>query len=192
MVLFEKSVIFVGWCKCAPMCSGVLLKMEVGICNGAWQRARRYPAYLWSLRWVYADKKTRRLIYAVYPRIPPNTPLPMWYRYMVPWDHKKVCLMVGLARTAVCPTHRQTDKQTTETTDLWQEASTRSMRHRLKTTLHHHTVSNSLPTQLTLEICSMTCSPTPKLWPCRKICLLHLSITKPHTILVPTKLCAFL
>ena len=34
-----------------------------------------YPAYLWSLRWVYAVKKTRRLVYGVYPRIPPNTPL---------------------------------------------------------------------------------------------------------------------
>jgi len=28
------------------MISGVLLKMEVGIRKGAWQRARRYPAYL--------------------------------------------------------------------------------------------------------------------------------------------------
>jgi len=34
-----------------------------------------YPAYLWSLRWVYAVNKTRRLVYGVYPRIPPNTPL---------------------------------------------------------------------------------------------------------------------
>jgi len=47
----------------------------VGIRKGAWRRAWRYPAYLWSLRWVYAVKKTRRLVYAVYPRIPPNTPL---------------------------------------------------------------------------------------------------------------------
>jgi len=31
--------------------------MEVGISKGAWQTAWRYPAYLWSLRWVYADKK---------------------------------------------------------------------------------------------------------------------------------------
>ena len=38
--------------------SGVLLKMEVGIRKGAWQRAWRYPAYLWSLRWIYAVKKT--------------------------------------------------------------------------------------------------------------------------------------
>jgi len=40
-----------------------------------------YPAYLWSLRWVYAVKKNpkvgvRRIpVYGVYPRIPPNTPL---------------------------------------------------------------------------------------------------------------------
>jgi len=51
--------------------SGVLLKMEVGIRKGAWRRAWRYPAYLWSLRWLYAVKKPRRLVYAVYPRIPP-------------------------------------------------------------------------------------------------------------------------
>ena len=56
--------------------SGVLLKIEVGIRKGAWRMACRYPAYLWSLRWVYAVKKTRRLVYGVYPRIPPpNTPL---------------------------------------------------------------------------------------------------------------------
>ena len=55
--------------------SGVLLKMKVGIRKGAWRRAWRYPAYLWSLRWVYAVKKTRRLVYSVYPCIPPNTPL---------------------------------------------------------------------------------------------------------------------
>ena len=56
--------------------SGVLLKMEVGIRKGAWRRAWRYPTYLWSLRWVYAVKKPRRLVYAVYPRIPPpSTPL---------------------------------------------------------------------------------------------------------------------
>jgi len=45
--------------------------MEVGIRKGAWRRAWRYPAYLWSLRWVYAVKKPRRLVYGVYPRIPP-------------------------------------------------------------------------------------------------------------------------
>ena len=41
----------------AAIASGVLLKMEVGIRKGAWQRDWRYPAYLWSLRWVYAVKK---------------------------------------------------------------------------------------------------------------------------------------
>jgi len=45
--------------------------MEVGICKGPWRRAWRYPAYLWSLRWVYAVKKTWRLVYSVYPGIPP-------------------------------------------------------------------------------------------------------------------------
>ena len=64
------------WFFQSPTASGVLLKMEVGIRRGAWQRAWRYPAYLWSLRWVYAVKKTWRLVYAVYPHIPPNTPLP--------------------------------------------------------------------------------------------------------------------
>jgi len=35
-----------------------------------------YPACLWSLRWVYAVKKTRRLVYGVYPPYTnPNTPL---------------------------------------------------------------------------------------------------------------------
>ena len=31
--------------------------MEVGIRKGAWRRAWRYPAYLWSLRWVSLSKK---------------------------------------------------------------------------------------------------------------------------------------
>ena len=31
----------------------------------------KITAYLWSLRWVYAVKKTRGLVYGVYPRIPP-------------------------------------------------------------------------------------------------------------------------
>jgi len=57
--------------KLWPVASGVLLKMEVDIRKRAWQRAWRYPAYLWSLRWVYAVKKTRRLVYGVYPRITP-------------------------------------------------------------------------------------------------------------------------
>jgi len=51
--------------------------------GGYTQRAWRYPASLWSLRWVYAVKKPRRLVYAVYPRIPPNTPLPIPNPY--PW-----------------------------------------------------------------------------------------------------------
>jgi len=42
---------------CMYVCiSGVLLKMEVGIRKRARQRDWRYPAYLWSLRWVYAVK----------------------------------------------------------------------------------------------------------------------------------------
>ena len=53
--------------------SGVLLKMEVGIRKGAWQRDGRYPAYLWSLRWVYAVKKTQRLVgYTPYTRVYPQ------------------------------------------------------------------------------------------------------------------------
>ena len=35
--------------------------MEVGIRKRAWQRDWRYPAYLWSLRWVYAVKRTREV-----------------------------------------------------------------------------------------------------------------------------------
>ena len=60
---------------CLVITSGVLLKMEVGIRKGAWRRAWRYPTYLWSLRWVYGytlSKKPRRLVYGVYPRIPPQ------------------------------------------------------------------------------------------------------------------------
>jgi len=53
-------LVYSQWC---------IAKMEVGICKGAWQRAWRYPAYLWSQRWVYAVKKTRRLVYGVYPPI---------------------------------------------------------------------------------------------------------------------------
>jgi len=51
--------------------SGALLKMELGICKGAWWRAWRYPAYLWSLRWVYAVKKTPEVGVR---RIPAYTP----------------------------------------------------------------------------------------------------------------------
>ena len=55
--------------------SGVLLKMEVGIRKGAWQRAWRYPAYLWSLRWVYAVKKNPEVGIRRIPAYTPNTPL---------------------------------------------------------------------------------------------------------------------
>jgi len=44
-----------------PISSVVLLKLEVGIRKRAWQRDWRYPAYLWSLRWVYAVKRTREV-----------------------------------------------------------------------------------------------------------------------------------
>ena len=51
--------------------NGVLLKMEVGIRKRASQRAWRYPAYLWSLRWVYAVKKNPEVGIR---RIPAYTP----------------------------------------------------------------------------------------------------------------------
>ena len=53
------------------MASGVLLKMEVGIRKGAWRRAWRYPANLWSLRWVYTVRKTPEVGIR---RIPAYTP----------------------------------------------------------------------------------------------------------------------
>ena len=57
---YSLSIAVISICLCVlkelPIFSGVLLKMEVGICKGAWRRAWRYPAYLWSLRWVYAVK----------------------------------------------------------------------------------------------------------------------------------------
>ena len=57
-------------CQMHPITtSGVLLKMDVDIRKRAWRRAWRYPAYLWSQRWVYAVKKIRRLVYGVYPPI---------------------------------------------------------------------------------------------------------------------------
>ena len=60
------SVFFTG-----RMPSGVLPKMEVGICKGARQRDWRYPAYLWSLRWVYAVKKNPGGWYTLYTRVYP-------------------------------------------------------------------------------------------------------------------------
>ena len=51
--------------------SGVLLKMEVGIRKRVWQTAWRYRAYLSSLRWVYAVKKTPEVGIR---RIPAYTP----------------------------------------------------------------------------------------------------------------------
>jgi len=45
--------------------------MEVGIRKGAWRRVWRYPAYLWSLRWVYAVQKKPRGWYTAYTRVYP-------------------------------------------------------------------------------------------------------------------------
>ena len=45
--------------------------MEVGIRKRAWQRDWRYPAYLWSLRWVYAVKKPEGW-YTPYTRVYPQ------------------------------------------------------------------------------------------------------------------------
>ena len=45
--------------------------MEVGIRKGALRRAWRYPAYLWSLSWVYAVKKNPEVGIR---RIPAYTP----------------------------------------------------------------------------------------------------------------------
>ena len=65
------------------MPNGVLLKMEVGIRKGAWRRAWRYTAYLWSLRWAYAVKKNPEVGIR---RIPAYTPqyttgyAPCWSR----------------------------------------------------------------------------------------------------------------
>ena len=88
--------------------------MEVGIRKGAWRRAWRYPAYLWSLRWVYAVKKipevgVRRTAYTpaihhcVFPSRPRPTrtrtrtvlrtlsalrhPVPSWHSVMHAWRH---------------------------------------------------------------------------------------------------------
>ena len=56
---------------CTGVISGVMLEMEVGISKRVWQRAWRYPAYLWPLRWVYAIKKTPEVGIR---RIPAYTP----------------------------------------------------------------------------------------------------------------------
>ena len=58
--------------KLRIMSSGVLLKMEVGIRKDAWQRAWKYPAYLWLLRWVYAVKKTPEFGIRHIPAYPPQ------------------------------------------------------------------------------------------------------------------------
>ena len=55
--------------------SGVSLKMKVGIRKRGWRRAWRYPAYLWSLRWVYAVKKPE---VASIRRIHAYTPIHHW------------------------------------------------------------------------------------------------------------------
>ena len=73
--------------------SGVLLKMEVGIRKRAWQRAWRYPAYLWSLRWVYAVKKTPEVGIRPIPAYTPQyttdssvvPPDPSAHFYPCPW-----------------------------------------------------------------------------------------------------------
>ena len=59
-----------------PLAVDALLKL------GMWQRKTGYtritgvyPADFWWARWVYAGKNNGRLVYGVYPRIPPNTPL---------------------------------------------------------------------------------------------------------------------
>ena len=78
--------------------SGVLLKMKVGIRKGAWRRAWRYTAYLWSLRRVYAVKETRRLVYGVYPRIPPPQYITVCTVFVV-WSYEpKSCGLVRLHR----------------------------------------------------------------------------------------------
>ena len=55
--------------------SGVLLKMEVGIRKGAWQRAWRYPAYLWPWGEYTLSKKTGGW-YTPYTRVYP--PIHHW------------------------------------------------------------------------------------------------------------------
>jgi len=77
--------------------SGVLLKMEVGIRKGAWRRAWRYPAYLWSLRWVYAVKKPGGW-YTAYTRV--YHPIHHWEEVVpLPVKHYHQCaaVMTGYA-----------------------------------------------------------------------------------------------
>jgi len=59
-----------------PATSGVLLEMEVGIRKGRGEGPE--GTLLICEHWgeYTLSKKTRRLVYGVYPRIPPNTPLP--------------------------------------------------------------------------------------------------------------------
>jgi len=94
-----------------PIASGVLLKMEVGIRKQAWQMAWRYRAYLWSLRWVYAVKKPQRLVYAVYPRIPPpNTPLPIAFMICV-GINVKICICSTATAEMTIMVHMQLSTQ---------------------------------------------------------------------------------
>ena len=56
--------------------SGVLLKMEVGIRKGAYvAKGLKVPCLFMITEVSIRCQKTRRLVYGVYPRIPPNTPL---------------------------------------------------------------------------------------------------------------------
>ena len=74
--------------------------MEVGIRKGAWRRAWRYPAYLWSLRWVYAVKKT---VYT-----PQYTTGWFLHRWMQSWRSSRSCVLSGHSRTTahwVCHAH---------------------------------------------------------------------------------------
>jgi len=87
--------------------SGVLLKMEVSIRRGAWRRAWRYPAYLWSLRWVYAVQKNPGGWYTAYTRVYPpihhcialhfelSCGIWLWCRCGVPRLWTKVGTLVG-------------------------------------------------------------------------------------------------
>jgi len=41
------------------------------LCYRARRISRVYPVHIWQLRWVYASKINGRLVYSVYPRMPP-------------------------------------------------------------------------------------------------------------------------